>query len=129
MEIGGFDRGVGIFHDWNVYLRIALRNPVGYVREPLSGYRCHLENASVRFESPAAHAQELMRALRGLFRGRPGPRRGRSGGDSPPADPLRARFSEAREMARFLSIPDPGLWSKCASLGALGAARFRRVLG
>jgi glycosyltransferase involved in cell wall biosynthesis len=70
-EIGGFDRSVGIFHDWNAYLRIALRNPVGYVREPLSGYRCHLKNASVRFESPAAHAQELMRALRGLFRERP----------------------------------------------------------
>lgn len=49
-EVGGFNEAYFGSGDWEMWLRIAERWPIGYVDEPLTFYRVHGENASHKLE-------------------------------------------------------------------------------
>ncbi len=48
-EIGGFSHRYRILYDWNLWLRLAMDHRLVYVPEPLTSYRVHGENTSMKF--------------------------------------------------------------------------------
>lgn len=45
-DVGWFNEGV-IYHDWELFIRIAARYPIGFISEPLAFYRIHARNISI----------------------------------------------------------------------------------
>lgn len=57
--IGGYDERLRNSIDWDLWLRLAKRYDVAYLREPLYAYRIHGENMHQRVSRPGSHAQIL----------------------------------------------------------------------
>lgn len=49
-EVGGFDEDLGQSSDYDLWLRMARRHPIGFIDEPLSCYRRHAGNLSKNME-------------------------------------------------------------------------------
>jgi glycosyltransferase involved in cell wall biosynthesis len=49
-EVGGFDEGLGILEDWDLWIRLAREGLPAWVRKPLVGYRVHSGNSTQRIE-------------------------------------------------------------------------------
>jgi glycosyltransferase involved in cell wall biosynthesis len=47
-RIGGFDVGLGILEDWDMWIRLAGEGMPAWVRQPLIGYRIHPGNSSLK---------------------------------------------------------------------------------
>jgi len=45
-EVGSFDPAIRYSDDYDLWLRIAARHPVGYLNEPVARYRLHAKNNS-----------------------------------------------------------------------------------
>ena len=47
-ELGGFDRRLSCSEDWEMWVRIAARYPIGFVTDPLAVYRMHRDSNTGR---------------------------------------------------------------------------------
>jgi glycosyltransferase involved in cell wall biosynthesis len=56
----GFDRRLDLFEDWEMWIRVASRNQVGFIPQPLAAYRSYSGNTTA---STANHAPTLRRML------------------------------------------------------------------
>lgn len=71
-EVGGFDASLSVSCDWDLYLRIALRYPVGFVAGPLLKYRLHGANMHKNIR---AMERDMLRVYRKAFASQRGLRR------------------------------------------------------
>jgi glycosyltransferase involved in cell wall biosynthesis len=65
--LGLYDPALPHAGDWDLWLRIATRFPVGYVAEPLYAYRIHGRNMSVVAHSPRQANREIALAVQKGF--------------------------------------------------------------
>ncbi|AKG21004.1 glycosyltransferase family 2 protein [Calothrix sp. 336/3] len=50
-DVGSFDRNLRVAEDWDMWLRIAAKYPIGVIKEPLVSYRLHPQNKSKKYAS------------------------------------------------------------------------------
>lgn len=61
-EVGFYDPGFAMYHDWELRIRLTRHYPVAYCPEPLSEYRCHSE--SISKSSASLHLNEMIRVYK-----------------------------------------------------------------
>jgi glycosyltransferase involved in cell wall biosynthesis len=62
-QVGGFDQRLKYCEDWEMWVRIAARFPIGYEPEILAEYREHNSSNTSRTRSKAETAVDLLRAI------------------------------------------------------------------
>lgn len=62
-RVGGFDQRFRFAPDWDLWLRIAFETPIGYIREPLVGYRVHSGQGTVQFTESGESLSEEERVI------------------------------------------------------------------
>lgn len=70
-QLGYYDERLPDAGDWELWLRIATRYRVGYIAEPLYGWRLHGANMHHRTVTPAQATREHVLTLRMAFAGLP----------------------------------------------------------
>lgn len=77
-NVGVFDDKFGFALDWDLWLRMALEAPVGYVQEPLVAYRVHLGQVTEELVKAGQTLPEEHRILEGFLERAPNDRKLRS---------------------------------------------------
>lgn len=65
--VGFYDARLPYAGDWDLWLRLAARFPVGYVASALYAYRVHRNNMTSRGKSPADATRERLQAVENAF--------------------------------------------------------------
>ena len=61
-DVGGFNEHL-VFCDWELWIRIAGKYPIGFIAEPLAAYRVHGQNISISPQRAAAVLQHNMAVI------------------------------------------------------------------
>lgn len=69
-QLGGFYTGLNGTEDWELWLRVAERHPIGFVDEPLVRYRLHAGGISRNFARMCRERTEVISRALALERGR-----------------------------------------------------------
>jgi glycosyltransferase involved in cell wall biosynthesis len=62
-RLGGFDQTLSFSEDWEMWVRIAVNYPIGYVPEPLAEYRVHNSNITSKTRTGARNIDDLKRCI------------------------------------------------------------------
>lgn len=130
-EAGGLDPDSGTFFDWNTYLRLAARGDAACVRNVVARVCFHPGSETSRLGDPAAHAAELIRALRKGVRPRTDlEREGLRTAHRLALKYARKAAYERKDAAglilKFFALPGVALRTRCFSSGLVGLFQFRR---
>jgi glycosyltransferase involved in cell wall biosynthesis len=88
-SLGGFDRRLDVFEDWEMWIRVASAYPVGFIPEPLADYRIRASSSTVTSAVAGTRAGTLRKLL------------GIVDGYLPPATVARNREARNRAQAQY----------------------------
>ena len=104
--LGGFDLSLDAFEDWEMWIRVATRYPVGFIPEPLADYRVSPGNTSTQSMLAGSRTAALKRMIAIVD------------GYLPPSVVDKCRGERNKAMAQYLTQFIPAL---------MAARRFRAV--